>query len=180
MKWNKVGRMHFGHYWMLCMWWALGVRQFPWAEWVESMIWPLPLCAQWATFPWHIFLSVVPTSLSLGRIVIFVIWLSLLCWLFQVPEKAALFIPCPGSVTSSSWVCPMTALLVSAIAKQRQWQTHCYEPSSSRAPDDHTFLSCHSRVICSKSNRTDSSMFFTVTDDIPEFTSPCCQGPGAV
>lgn len=65
----------------------------------------------------------------------------------------------------------LTILLVTAIAQRYQSQSQCYEHSScldSQGP--HCFLSCLCRVICSKSNRIDSSVFFTVTDSISEFT----------
>lgn len=74
----------------------------------------------------------------------------------------------------------LTTLLVTAIAKRYQWQSHCYELNSYLDSQDRHppfFLPSLSRVICSKSNRIDSSIFFTVTDSISEFTSPCCHWP---
>lgn len=38
-------------------------------------------------------------------------------------------------------------------------------------PKDHIFLSLHSRVICSKLNKIDPSVFLTVTDSISAFTT---------
>lgn len=53
--------------------------------------------------------------------------------------------------------------------------------TASWSPKDHVFHKpCYSRVICSKSHKIDSSVFFIMTDQISELPDPAVTDPGAV
>lgn len=172
IKWNKVERT-LGV--MLCMWWSSRC----WGYSVNRMRKKLNLTNA---------LVCTVKLLSFCDTYFWLISLSLCCWVelsslfgsgcsvdfFQVSrwkKKHHIFY-----LSRDQWSWPpepvlLTILLAIAIAKRYHWQSHCMNLTASWMPKDHIFLSLHSRVICSKLNKIDPSVFLTVTDSISAFTT---------
>lgn len=167
MQRKKADRTHFGCYRMLCMWWFLDVE----ADSVNKMSRKLILTVAPGCMG-----SRSPSVTHFPGWSSYVLSSSLCGSCCSVDFSKCLQEQHIFILSQDQWSWPLgpkllTILLVTAIAQRYQSQSQCYEHSScldSQGP--HCFLSCLSRVICSKSNRIDSSVFFTVTDSISEFT----------